>query len=158
MSPLSSAYGLKAVAMFEAAKGLVVLVAGLGLAALVHKDVQAVAERLVRHAHLNPASRYPRIFLQAAARLDDRRLVALALLAAAYATIRLLEAYGLWRGRAWAEWLGALSGGIYVPIEVFHLIRHATLTRAFVLLGNLCVVLFLSRELWLRHRRERPSA
>jgi uncharacterized membrane protein (DUF2068 family) len=116
--------------------------------------VEQIAENLVRHSHLNPASRYPRIFLEAAAHVDDRRLLLLALFAAGYAAIRLAEAYGLWHDHAWAEWLGALSGGIYVPVEIYHLARHVTLTRVLILLGNLAVVLFLSRELWRRRGRE----
>jgi uncharacterized membrane protein (DUF2068 family) len=142
--------GLKTIAVFEAVKGVVVLVAGFGLAALVHKDVEVIAERLVRHTHLNPASRYPRIFLHAAARLDDPRLVSLAALAFVYAVVRLAEAYGLWHNRAWAEWLGALSGALYVPIEAYHLWRHPTLLRVVILLGNLGVVAFLSQVLWRR--------
>lgn len=47
--------GLKAVAMFEALKGLLVLLGGFGLLALVHHDVQAFVERIVVHLHLNPA-------------------------------------------------------------------------------------------------------
>ncbi|MFA5058651.1 MAG: DUF2127 domain-containing protein, partial [Opitutaceae bacterium] len=62
------------VAVFEGTKGLTVLAAGLGLFELMHQDVQAAAERLVRHLHLNPASHYPRIFIDASVWLDDTRL------------------------------------------------------------------------------------
>ena len=62
------------VALVEAAKGLLVLLAGFGLLALIHRDVQAVAERLVWHSHLNPAGKYPRIFLDAAQKMTDARL------------------------------------------------------------------------------------
>lgn len=55
--------GLHIVALFEGAKGMLVLLAGFGLLALIHKDVHDVAARLIANFHLNPASRYPRIFL-----------------------------------------------------------------------------------------------
>ena len=61
-------------AFLEAAKGAVVLLAGFGVLALVHRDVQQVAEAVVSHLHLNPARHYPRIFLDAAARVSDARL------------------------------------------------------------------------------------
>jgi uncharacterized membrane protein (DUF2068 family) len=156
VSRAPSETGLKAVAAFEALKGLVVLAAGFGLVALVHHDAQALAEHLVSHAHLNPASRYPRIFLELAGRLDDARLWGLAALAAAYSTLRLCEAYGLWHDRAWAEWLGVLSGGVYVPLECIHILERPSVTHAIVLSGNLGVVLFLWRVLWLRRRASRP--
>jgi uncharacterized membrane protein (DUF2068 family) len=112
---------VRAVALFEAAKGALVLLAGFGAMALVHRDAEAIADRLVTHLHLNPASRYPRIFLDAAAHVTDGRLWTLAGLAGAYALVRFVEAYGLWRGRRWAEWFAAVSGGIYVPFELYNL-------------------------------------
>ncbi|MSR01323.1 MAG: DUF2127 domain-containing protein [Gemmatimonadetes bacterium] len=59
-------FGLRAVALLEAAKGLLVLAAGSGLLLLINRDVEALAERLLAHLHLNPAHHYPRVFLQIA--------------------------------------------------------------------------------------------
>ena len=66
----------------------------MGLLGLLHQDVQSVAEALVREAHLNPASHLPRIFIEASGKMDDRRLVLLALGALVYAIVRLAEALG----------------------------------------------------------------
>jgi len=55
--------GLRAVAVFELLKGLLVLLAGAGALSLIHQNVQGVAEQLVRRSHLNPAHHYPRIFI-----------------------------------------------------------------------------------------------
>jgi uncharacterized membrane protein (DUF2068 family) len=129
--------GLRAVAAFEAAKGLLVLATGLGLLSLLHHDVQRAAEAVVRHLHLNPARHYPRVFLEAAARVTDARLWLLASGAFAYAAVRAIEAYGLWRVRAWAQWFAILSGTLYLPFEVYALIQHATALKALILLTNL---------------------
>jgi uncharacterized membrane protein (DUF2068 family) len=40
-----------------------------------------------------------------------------------YAALRFAEAFGRWRGRRWAQWLGAASGAIYVPFEVVELLE-----------------------------------
>jgi uncharacterized membrane protein (DUF2068 family) len=140
--------GLRTVAAFEAAKGVIVLVAGFGLLALVHKDAQAVAERFVGHLHLNPAKHYPHIFIDATARLTDARLWMLAWLACCYAAVRMVEAYGLWRARRWAEWFAAISGGIYLPLEVFELTRGLTWVRLCTFLVNLGIVAYMVRTLW----------
>ena len=151
--------GLRAVAAFEGLKGALVLAAGCGALALVHRDLQAVAENVVRHLHMNPASRVPRIFLEAASKTTDARLWGLAALAAVYAAVRLAEAYGLWNGRRWAEWLGAASGGLYVPVEVYEIARHVTVTRAVLLVGNVLVVAYLVRVLYVgRSLHLAPSA
>jgi len=128
------------VAAFEAAKGLLVMVTGFGLLSLLHHDVQRAAESVVRHLHLNPARHYPRVFLEAAAQVTDARLWLLASGAFAYAVVRGVEAYGLWRARVWAEWFAILSGAIYLPIEIFELTRHASALKMVVLLVNAGIV------------------
>ena len=137
------AAGVRAVAFFEALKGALVLVAGFGLLSLVHRDLQDLAERLVSHSHLNPASHYPRVFVEAAARTSDARLRTLAALAFAYSCVRFVEAYGLWRMRAWAEWFAIISGCIYLPAELYELVARPTLIKAGVLVVNAFIVAYL---------------
>ncbi|MGH7960463.1 MAG: DUF2127 domain-containing protein [Candidatus Binatia bacterium] len=117
---------VRAVALLEAAKGALVLLAGFGALSLIHHDAGRLAEQLVGHLHLNPAKHYPRIFIDAAAHLTDARLWVLATLAGAYGLVRFVEAYGLWRGRRWAEWFAAVSGGIYIPFELYELFQGVT--------------------------------
>jgi uncharacterized membrane protein (DUF2068 family) len=137
------AQGIRTVAAIEAAKGLVVLLAGFGLFSLLHRDVQQFAETLVRHAHLNPASHTPRVFIEYAARVNDTRLQQLAAAALAYSAVRLVEAYGLWFERMWGEGFAAASGAIYLPFELRELIHRPSLLSACLLLVNLGVVLFM---------------
>lgn len=131
---------LRAVALLEAAKGALVILAGFGALSLLHHDMQRFAERLVAHLHLNPAKHSPQIFIDAAAHLTDARLWTLAAFAACYGAVRLIEAYGLWFGRRWAEWFAAASGAIYVPFEVYELLHKASWLSAGALVVNLLVV------------------
>lgn len=148
---------VRAVALFEAFKGVLVLVAATGLLALVHQDLHDLAASLVRHAHLNPASQYPRIFIDAATRLQDTRLGLLALGAAAYAGIRLVEAYGLYRERAWAEVLAAASGAIYLPIEAYEWFAQPSWLRAALFAANAAVVALMINALLRRRRNARHA-
>lgn len=144
--------GLRVVALFEAAKGLLVLFVGFGLLAFIHKDFHSAAEQLVRHFHLNPASRYPLIFLDAAQHLTDRYLWAMAFSALLYSVVRLAEAYGLWHQRQWAEWFGLLTGTMYIPVELFEIMRGVTWPKVTILVinagivGCLAYVLYRSRH------------
>jgi uncharacterized membrane protein (DUF2068 family) len=140
--------GVRLVALLEAAKGAVVIIAGFGFMALVHRDVQAVAENIVRHLHINPARHFPHIFLDAAAAASDARLWAMALAALFYAVIRFAEAYGLWREQAWAEWFGIISGSLYLPVEIYELTLHVSVIKVSILLVNLVVVGWLLRVRW----------
>ena len=129
-----------------------VLLAGFGVLALVHRDAQHVADVIVHHLHLNPAKHYPQIFLHAAARVTDARLWLLVAGAAAYCLVRFVEAYGLWRQRWWAEGFAALSGAIYIPFEIFKLVRGEGLVPAIALALNVLVVGFMVYALWSRRR------
>jgi uncharacterized membrane protein (DUF2068 family) len=144
---------LRFVALIEFTKGALVLVAGAGLLAFAHRDLQEVLEELLLHLHLNPASRIPGIFVAAVEQVASYDLWLLATGAAAYATVRIAEGYGLWYDRAWAEWLGAISGLIYVPFELYALSKGITLLRVATLALNLLVVAVLIDALLRRRRR-----
>lgn len=146
---------VKVVAIVEAFKGIVVLLASTALLSLVHKDLHALALSLVEHMHLNPAAKYPHIFLLAAGDLHNTRLVGLALGAAGYSMLRFIEAYGLLRERAWAEVLAAGSGALYVPFELVEILRQPTLLHASLLAANVLVVAIMIHSLL--RRRPRPA-
>jgi uncharacterized membrane protein (DUF2068 family) len=145
---------LRLVALTEAVKGIVVFGAGFGLLALVHRNVRHVAESLVTRLHIDPEAHFAGIFLHAASELTDARLWGLAALALAYTALRWVEAYGLWFGHRWAEWLGAASGALYVPIEVYELWERPGAIKVATLGLNLAVVAYLVWTL----RRGRAAA
>ncbi len=133
---------LRFVAVFEAAKGILVFATACAIFKFIHMDVQEVAEQLVSRFHLNPASRYPRIFLKIASNLSDTRLLALGFGALAYAAARVIEAYGLWHSKRWAWRFGMASAGLYVPIEVSELVKS---TEIVLLLINVLILIVLWR-------------
>lgn len=139
--------GVRLVAVFEAVKGLLVLIAGFGLLSTLHRQAQQVAEEIITHLHLNAAKHYPHIFIDLASNITNRQLWLLAILAFAYAAIRLLEAYGLWQDRRWAEWLAVASGCIYVPIEVYELISGVSLLKMLTLIVNVSIVFYIGYRL-----------
>ncbi len=142
----------RAIAFFEAAKGAVVLLAGAGLLSLVHQDLHGLAVKLIEHLHLNPASAYPRIFVDWAANLSDDRLKLLSAGALLYALLRLVEAYGLILKKSWAEFIAASSGSVYVPFEIHELVIKPTWHGAMLLTLNLLIVAIMLQALLQRRR------
>lgn len=136
--------GLRLIAALEAAKSALILLTGFGLLALVHRDVEAIAVTLVRHLHINPASHYPRIFIDASRNLTDDRLKMLAMIAFCDAVLRSIEAVGLWLNRDWGKWLGVATGAIYIPFEIQELIRHATIFKFAAVVLNVAIVVYLA--------------
>ena len=60
-----------------------------------------------------------------------------------YSVVRLVEAVGLWLRKSWAEWFAVLTGGMYIPIEIFEVVRGVTWPKVTVLVINLGVVSYL---------------
>ena len=138
---------LKLVALMEAVKGVIVFAAGFGLLALLHRDVRHVAEALVTRLHLSTENHVAGVFLNAAAHVTDARLWGLAGLALVYSALRWAEAWGLWFQRRWGEWLGAVGGAIYVPVELYELCEKPGPVKAATLALNIAVVAYLVRTL-----------
>ena len=148
---------LQAVATFEFAKGVGVVLMGVCALALVHKDTWLIAESLLARLHISTDHRWAQWFLDFADSITDARLWAAARIAFAYAALRFTEAYGLWKGRTWAEWVALVSGTLLMPWEVRELLRGVTAVRIAFLLGNLAVVFFMLYII-LANRRERRNA
>ena len=149
---------LRAIAVFEAVKGLAALAASIGFLGLLHHNLHQVALALLWRFHLDPALQYPALLLHYADLLSVMDLRSLAPVAIGYITVRLAEAWGLWLDKVWAEWLGALSGALYIPLEIAHLMHRTTVASAAVLLGNIAMVAFLAFQLWQRRRRGAGAA
>lgn len=148
--PDAARRALRAIAVFELIKGVAALAAALGLLSLLHHDLHALALALIGRVGLAPGAHYPALLLHEVDLLRDANVRVLLLAVAAYVTVRLAEAYGLWTQRRWGAWLGALSGALYVPFELRHLLHRPALAGAAVLAANLTVVGFL---VWRLRRR-----
>lgn len=135
--------GLKTVAVFEAAKGLLVLAGGLGLLDLIHHNLEKVGQQLLTQIGVNPRGEYPQIFLHFLSEINDTNIRMLAFLAFAYSVLRFTEAYGLWRSENWAKWLGIVSGGVYLPLELYEMAKHFTFIKLAITVVNIVIVVYL---------------
>jgi uncharacterized membrane protein (DUF2068 family) len=151
---VTSRPALRAIALFEAVKGAIALTAGLGLLGLLHHDLHAIGASLIDHLGLDADARYPALVLQRIDQWQSADAWPLLLLIAGYVTVRFAEAYGLWHERRWGEWLGALSGALYVPFELRSFLHRPALATAFVIAVNVAVVGYLG---W-RLRRQSTSS
>jgi len=134
---------LRLVASFEMAKGLVVLLAAVGLLSLAHRDVWDVSGSLLRLLHIHHTHHYWEVFLRLADRVRDEKLWLVAVGCILYSSLRFVEAFGLWWARPWAEWVAFVSGAVYLPFEIYELARRVTAVRAAILTVNLAIVLYM---------------
>lgn len=141
--------GLHVIAVFEAAKGLLALMAASGLELLGPTPLLRWLHELTARLQLDP-NEGALAWLSQAINPDGVHLAAAVVFA--YGVLRLIEAWGLWRAKAWASWLGCISGAIYLPLDIYALHRHPGWPSVAVLAFNLIVVAVLARDLVRRRR------
>lgn len=141
--------GLHLIALFEAAKGLLALLSAGGLEWLGPEPIRRFVLDLTWRLHLHP-EHGPIAHMLGAIDLHAVHITAAILLG--YACLRFIEAWGLWRLRVWASWLGLVSAVLYLPLDVAALWRHPGWLALVVFAVNLVVVYALARDLLKRRR------
>ncbi|MCC4618566.1 DUF2127 domain-containing protein [Xanthomonas cassavae CFBP 4642] len=136
--------GLHAIALLEAVKGVLALLAATGLEILGPLSLQNAVSTLIRRFNLDPDHGALPSLLKTISP-DAVHLAAAAMLA--YGLLHVVEAWGLWRAKAWASLLGCLSAAIYLPFDIYAIVRHPGWTAWAVLAINLIVVGVLARDL-----------
>ncbi|MGB8012296.1 MAG: DUF2127 domain-containing protein [Terriglobales bacterium] len=135
--------GVRTVATVEFTKGMIVVLAGLGVFSMRHKDIWGVAESLLEFLHVNPHRHFVGVFIDLVYRISDVRLWKIVVVASVYVTLRFIEAYGLWYVRPWAEWMAIASGSIYIPFEIADLLRRPDGIRLLIIAVNVGIVLYM---------------
>jgi uncharacterized membrane protein (DUF2068 family) len=151
------AFGLRTVALFELFKGLLAILLAIALLRFLHKDFGDVAEHFLRRFHINPDRHIGQMVMRFANGITDSRIWGLFFGAIGYTVVRVVEAYGLWCGRAWAEWFALLSGSLYLPFELRVLIRRPSLLHWSVLGINVAIVLYMAWIRWNAHKRKHAT-
>lgn len=143
--------GLRAIALVEGTKGLLGLIAASGLAFLGPVPLRDAVYWLIGYFDLSPSSGALAWLANA---INPGSVLFTAALATAYGVLHVVEAWGLWRDKAWASWLGCLAAAIYLPYELYELSRHPGITTVSILAINLAIVWVLARDLRKRRLRD----
>ena len=142
--------GLRTVSILEASKGVLVLLVAFGFAEVIHLhiDLEDAAQNLINLLQLDPDRRISHALMHAAGKMMDTNVLTVLALALAYSSLRFVESYGLWRQRIWAEWLAIISGAIYLPLELYNLVRRPSIAHWVILLVNIAIVLYIAWVRW----------
>ena len=81
--------------------------------------------------------------IQHAFTLNSRVLTVLAILAAVYALIELVESVGLWLAKRWGEYFAMVATSVFLPYEVYGLTLKITWLRLAAFAINLLLVIYL---------------
>src|SRR6185437_5056604 len=112
------------IGVFKVAKAIGLLIAGIGLLRLLHKDVAAVAAHWIEVLRVDPDNRYIHRALLRIFNVTPKQLKELSAGTFVYAGIFLTEGTGLLARKHWAEYMTLISTGLFIPLEIYEIYRH----------------------------------
>jgi len=148
----SSEIGLRGIIAVKAFYGILFFVIGLGVFALINKDVSDLAEQAADSLGIDPENAHLVALLEWLTGVSPKQIVAVGLGSILYSGLLLVMAWGLYLRQAWAEWLTIVATGLFIPFEVYEVIRSLRLTYFVALVINATIVWYLLG------RRTRSSA
>ena len=149
-SPLSeSSESIKAVAIYEVVKGIGALLGAVGLW-LWHTDMErwlSTATHSWRQyfGHLLAPQVDSAVEI---AQQASKNWTLFLLLIFAYASLRFIEAYGLWQDKTWAYWFSVVGYSLFIPVEVYYLIVSPfDWFKLGILMLNIIIVIVVYRSM-----------
>lgn len=141
--------GLHVIAIVEAVKGTLALLAASGLELLGPVPLRHWVQVLITRFQLDPQHGAMAWLAQA---INPGAVHMAAAVAALYGAVHLIEGWGLWRAKRWASWLGCIAAALYLPFDIYAFALHRHWLEAAVVALNLLVVWVLARDLVVRRR------
>lgn len=136
--------GLVLIGIYKICEGLLLVAAGAGALRLLHRDLEALLLHWVHVLRVDPDNRYIHRLIERALSISPKQLKELSVGTFIYAALRLTEGVGLVARRRWAEYLTVIATGLFVPLELWEMVRHFTWVKAVVFAVNVVVVVYLA--------------
>jgi len=139
--------GLRIIAIFKLAKGLLLVAVGIGAIRLLHKDVSEVAASWIASIRIDPDNRLIHGLITKLGLMNDHKLEELSFGSFFYAALLLTEGVGLWLKKRWAEYFTIVTTCSFIPLELYEIAKRVTVTRIALLILNIVIVWYLFVQL-----------
>src|SRR5690348_13892554 len=138
---------LRLIAVERAARGLLLLGAGVYLLFHLNTDFGRLGERVMRAIELDPRRPFLHRIVVDLHHLHASEVRVAALFALGYGILELVEGTGLWLDQLWAEYLTVVATSLLIPFELYELVHRPTALKAGGLVVNVLIVAYLVRLL-----------
>jgi uncharacterized membrane protein (DUF2068 family) len=140
------------IAAERAFRAVVLLAVGVVLVSHPHANWASEIARAAQRLGLDPKNNWVKLVIEKVKKIHAQQDVVFGTAALAYGVLEGVEAYGLWKSRAWGEWLTVFATSLLFIPELWELTKSATFLKVGALVANVAIVAYL---VWrLRRARE----
>ena len=143
---------LLTIALFKFFKAAAMITAGILAMTYENADLTKIAMHWVNKFRLDPDNVYVDWVLDHARLIHAQQLGLVAVGAFVYAILFLVEGIGLYREKAWGEYLVIVEVCLLMPVEIFGIYEKPDILRICLLLANIFILIYL---LYLRFKTVR---
>jgi uncharacterized membrane protein (DUF2068 family) len=135
---------IRVIALFKLVKAVLLIIVGIGVLKLLHRDVAQVIENWINLLQVDPGNRYIQNILRQLWFVDDRKLKEISAGTFCYAALFLIEGTGLLLRKRWAEYFTIAVTASFLPFEVYEMVHEPSVVKAAVIITNIAIVVYLS--------------
>jgi uncharacterized membrane protein (DUF2068 family) len=128
-------------------KAVLLVVVGVGVLKLLHRDVGQVIEHWINLLQLDPDNQHIQNLLLKLWFVDDRKLKEIGAGTFCYAALFLTEGTGLLLRKRWAQYFTIIVTASFLPFEIYEMVHRASIVKAAVIVTNMTILLYLSARL-----------
>ena len=139
----SSSFVLVLIGVFKLLKAVLLIAVGIGAIKFLHKDIGASLTYWITVLRVDRENRFIHGLLVRVFRVTPKQLKELSLGTFLYAGLFATEGIGLLLRKHWAEYFTIITTSALIPLEIFELARHFTVTKLIVTLVNVLIVWYL---------------
>ena len=135
--------GLFLIGLFKLGKAILFTALGIGMLRLVNKDIDEIFLELIKRVHIDAEGRFIQNILWQLSLIDNHRLHEISTVSFIFALLLMIESFGLLWQKVWAEFMTVAETALFIPFEIYEIIRHATLTKVAIIGINGAIVIYL---------------
>lgn len=146
---------IRFIGAFRLVKGILLLALGFGALKLLDHDVAGQIQHWVQQWQVDPGNRYIRAGVTKLSHLDSHNVALMSAATIFYAGLFITEGIGLLMLKRWAEILTVIATASFIPLEIYHLLRHFSGIKVGVIVINAAIVVYLIWRLKKQDAREK---
>lgn len=141
------------IGLFKLFKALLLIAVGIGAIRFLHKDLSGAVMHWAQVLRVDTDNRYIHGLLAKIFRVTPKQLKELSVGTFIYAGLFLTEGFGLLLRKHWAEYFTIITTALFIPLEVYELLKHFTITKLVVTVLNVLIVWYLVARVRSRSKR-----